>query len=113
MTIIIVQCSIYKIKFKQQSVGLTCFFFRGRLLSSVSPMTLDEEAVAAGAGAAYENGSDPDIAASSSSTFKVQKLSWERQIDLRMIHTSADEYEGCGVFAGCFLNESEERRRLR
>ena len=74
MTIFYYHRSISKIKFKQQSVRLACFFFRGRLLSSVSPMTLDEEAVAAGAGAAYENGSDPDIAASSSSTFKVQKI---------------------------------------
>ena len=111
MTIIIVQCSIYKIKFKQ-SVSLACFFFRGRLFSSVSPMTLDEEAVAAGAGAVYENGSDPDIAASSSSTFKVQEIILG--IANRFANdTSADEYEGCGVFAGCFLNESEERRRFR
>ena len=91
-------------------VSLACFFFRGRLLSSVSPMTLDEEAVAAGAGAAYENGSDPDIAASSSSTFKVKDIILG--IANRSANdTSADEYEGCGV--GCFLNESEERRRLR
>ena len=73
-------------------------------------MTLDEEAVAAGAGAAYENGSDPDIAASSSSTFKVKDIILG--IANRSANdTSADEYEGCGV--GCFLNESEERRRLR
>ena len=48
-------------------------------------MTLVEEAVAAGAGAAYENGSDPDIAASSSSTFKVQEIILGIATDLRMI----------------------------
>ena len=78
-------------------------------------MTLDEEAVAAGAGAAYENGSDPDIAASSLSTFKVQEiiLGMAKLTNRSANDTSADEYEGCGVFAGCFLNESEERRRFR
>ena len=93
-------------------LALACFFFRGRLLSSVSPMTLDEEAVAAGAGAAYENGSDPDIAASSSSTFRVKEMVLGTANRFAN-DTSADEYEGGGVFAGCFLNESEERRRLR